>query len=203
MSEQILSADPWVTRLRDPTTQSEALAELRVVLMRGLRRAFDGKGGGDCFCEDVVQETLIRILQRLDQFAGRSKFTTWAVSIGVRIGTSQFRRKMFKDVSLHSLDSEENLKLEFADESSLPPERLEYQRTLLETLRQLISTSLTDRQRQATEAILHGMPVEEIASRTDSNRNAVYKLIHDARMRLKRGLEGAGHSVDAVLAAFE
>ena len=202
MVESEAQTDDWVLRLRDTQLQGAALQELRKVLLRGLSRAFNGKGGGESFCEDVAQDTLIRILEKLDQFSGRSKFTTWAMSIAVRIGTSQFRRKMFKDVSINSLGDEENMKFEFADEDQVSPEELEDRRSIVETLRSLIETSLTDKQKQATQAILGGMPVEEIASRTDSNRNAVYKLIHDARMRLKQGLESSGYSAEDVLSAF-
>ncbi len=202
MAETTAETDPWVARLRDKEMQGAALSELRAVLMRGLQRAFDGKGGGDSFCEDVAQETLLRVLEKLDQFGGRSKFTTWAMSIGVRIGTSQFRRKMFKDVSLNAADSDDNLCLQWADENAVSPERQEDQQSVLQTLKELIASVLTERQRQATEAIMHGMPVEEIAARSNSNRNAVYKLIHDARVRLKQGLESAGHTADDVLTAF-
>lgn len=194
--------DEWVKRLRDSASQGEALAELRVILMRGLLRAFNGKGGGESFCEDVVQDTLVRILDKLDQFSGRSKFTTWAMSIGVRIGTSQFRRKMFQDVSINGFGDDEMMQIEFADEDVISPESQEDRKSLVDTLRNLISTTLTERQRQATEAILSGMPVEEIATRINSNRNAVYKLIHDARMRLKQGLETAGYSADDVVSTF-
>ena len=37
---------------------------------------------------------------------------------------------------------------------------------------------------------------------TRSNRNALYKLTHDARKRLKRGLEMAGFTAEDIRAAF-
>ncbi|MEP3478060.1 MAG: RNA polymerase sigma factor [Fuerstiella sp.] len=202
MTGEVASVDRWVIRLRGEATRDDALSELRVVLMRGLSHALNGKGGGESFCEDVAQETLIRILEKLDQFAGRSKFTTWAMSIAIRIGTSHLRRKMFKDISLNAADSGENMRLQWAVEDSISVEQQRDQRAVLDKLKSLIATSLTDRQRQATEAIMHGMPVEEIATRSDSNRNAVYKLIHDARVRLKSGLESAGFTAEEVLTAF-
>lgn len=198
MSDQ-QQIDDWVQRLTGSETQPKALEELRMILMRGLRKAFYNAPGGEAFCEDVVQETLVRILERMEQFAGRSQFTSWAMSIAVRIGTSQLRRKMFKDVSLNTTDSEDNMRFQFADESVEAPEKAQDKTALIGELRSLISETLTDKQRQATDALLHGMPVEEIASRTGSNRNAVYKLVHDARMRLKNGLAKAGYSADDVL----
>jgi len=74
---------------------------------------------------------------------------------------------------------------------------------LLSTLRRIIATELTDRQRQALVAArFHGMPLEEVARRMGTNRNALYKLLHDARQRLKKRMMAEGLSPQAVLAAF-
>ncbi len=59
-------------------------------------------------------------------------------------------------------------------------------------LQQAIDQNLTDKQRKAVQALLGGMPVEEIATRMKSNRNAIYKLFHDARQKLRAGLENQG-----------
>jgi hypothetical protein len=57
---------------------------------------------------------------------------------------------------------------------------------------------LQDKQRLALTAELKGMPQDEIARQLGSNRNAVYKLTHDARCRLKAGLEAAGFGADSL-----
>jgi len=63
----------------------------------------------------------------------------------------------------------------------------------MDAVRQAIENDLTDRQRRAMQAVvLEGMPLEEVAKRMDSTRNALYKLMHDARRRLKRTLEQRG-----------
>ena len=61
----------------------------------------------------------------------------------------------------------------------------------------------TDKQRQALVAKIQGMPLEEVARRMGSNRNALYKLIHDARQRLKERLLAEGLAAEEILAAFE
>ena len=58
--------------------------------------------------EDVVQDALLKILNSLDQFEGRSRFTTWAMTIAMRVGLSELRRKHYADVSLDSMKSGEN-----------------------------------------------------------------------------------------------
>jgi RNA polymerase sigma-70 factor (ECF subfamily) len=74
---------------------------------------------------------------------------------------------------------------------------------LLSTLRRIIATELTDKQRQALVAVrIHGMPLEEVARRMGTNRNALYKLLHDARQRLKKRMMAEGLSPQEMLAAF-
>jgi DNA-directed RNA polymerase specialized sigma24 family protein len=46
------------------------------------------------------------------------------------------------------------------------------------------------------------MPQDEIARHLGSNRNAVSKLTHDARKRLKRDLERAGFRAEDIRVAF-
>ena len=67
----------------------------------------------------------------------------------------------------------------------------------------MLAEELTDRQRRAMMAMMGGMPLEEIARRLDTERNALYKLLHDARLKLRRRLEREGLSPGEVLALFE
>ncbi|MBN1811044.1 MAG: sigma-70 region 4 domain-containing protein, partial [Anaerolineae bacterium] len=63
---------------------------------------------------------------------------------------------------------------------------------------------LTERQRQAMiAAVFGGMPGDEVARRMGTNRNALYKLLYDARQRLQRRLLARGLSMDDVMGAFE
>jgi RNA polymerase sigma-70 factor (ECF subfamily) len=67
----------------------------------------------------------------------------------------------------------------------------------------VIANELTDRQRQALVAVrIYGMPLAEVARRMDTNRNALYKLLHDARQKLKKRLLAKGLSEEEILAAF-
>jgi RNA polymerase sigma-70 factor (ECF subfamily) len=64
---------------------------------------------------------------------------------------------------------------------------------LLEAVREGIQTALTPRQRQVlVAAVLEGVPIDVLAERLDSNRNALYKLLHDARRRLRAHVAAAG-----------
>ena len=75
---------------------------------------------------------------------------------------------------------------------------------VLGELRRMVDEELTDRQREAVVAVLlEGMPISEVARRMGTNQNALYKLLHDARKKLKRQMQAAGLSPQEVLATFE
>ncbi len=74
---------------------------------------------------------------------------------------------------------------------------------MVETLQNFIAEELTDRQREAMVAVMfEGMPLGEGARRMDTNRNALYKLLHDARKKLKKRIEAEGLSPGEVLRAL-
>jgi RNA polymerase sigma-70 factor, ECF subfamily len=195
-----LSNDQWLVALRGPTSD-EALAELRVVLMRGLRPALGGQANRvESSVEDFVQEALIKILDNLDSFRGECRFTTWAQKICVRTAFAEMRRSRWRDVSLDEVISQPEGST--AADPQLDPERAATQTMIMEKFRRFIDEELTDRQRTALLAALGGMPLEAVADRMNTNRNALYKLLHDARKRLRRRMSAEMLSPQDVLGAF-
>jgi RNA polymerase sigma-70 factor (ECF subfamily) len=89
-------------------------------------------------------------------------------------------------------------------DSSLGPESTVEGQDMMEHLKRIIAEELTEKQRQAMIAIsIKGMPLEEVARQMGTNRNALYKLMHDTRLRLKRRLAQEGLTPEDVLATFE
>jgi RNA polymerase sigma-70 factor, ECF subfamily len=194
----------WIRDLRAcGPVQAEALTDLRGLLLRGLAKSFQARGDTDqAFVEDVVQQALVHILDHLDQFQGRSRFTTWAMAIAVRLAMSALRRTRWQDVSLESMTTPIKDATAWDRDDATSPAQHAEQHAIIEILRRLINEALTDKQWMALTAELGGMPLEEIARRMGSNVNAVYKLLHDARQRLKHGLETAGYTAEDVRSAF-
>ena len=170
---------------------------------RGLRRALSHRAGaGDEFLEDVVQDALVRILERLPQFEGRSRFLTWAMSVAIRVAMSELRRRRWKDVSLDEVIAGADITPGRAIDDEPGPDTQWEREAILAAMHEVIRNGLTEKQRAALLAELRGMPQDEIARHLGSNRNAIYKLTHDARKRLKRGLEAAGFTAEDIGAAF-
>jgi RNA polymerase sigma-70 factor (ECF subfamily) len=67
----------------------------------------------------------------------------------------------------------------------------------------VIETELTDRQRQVLILmVFHEVPMDEVVQRLGSNRNAVYKMLHDARRKLKNSLQKRGFALEELIALF-
>jgi len=197
--------EEWLEALRGPQ-QDKALADLRALLLRGLRAALLGKGKvSEADLEDFGQVALLKIMAALDSFRGESRFTTWAYKIAIRVAFSELRRRRWRDVSLNDLTAspDGNFIPDTLSDPALGPEEQASQRMVLETMRQVITEDLTDKQRQALVAVrVHGMPLAEVARRMGTNRNALYKLLYDARQRLQKELSAKGLPPEEVLAAF-
>ena len=183
--------------------QQEALSDLRDALIRGLRGAlWNGSPIDDAFLEDTVQVSIIRILEQLKQFEGRSRFLTWATSIAIRVAISELRRHRWKNVSLEEVIADANLAPERVIDDSSEPSIQRERKAVIEMMHGLIQNDLTKKQRVALLAELKEMPQDEIARHIGSNRNAVYKLTHDARKRLKQGFEAVGYEITDIQAIF-
>jgi RNA polymerase sigma-70 factor, ECF subfamily len=172
----------WVDDLKPASAAREsALADLRDFLRRTLGRAFSSQlSPGDL--DDLTQESLLKIHERLAGFEERSRFTTWAAAIAVNLAYSELRRRRHQHVSLDDAIRQGAASLVQDAITEHEPDREA-------ALRAAIDTALTSRQREAVMALLGGLPLAEIARRTAASQGAVYKLLHDARRRLKRHLE--------------
>ena len=196
--------ETWLAHLGGTgSDQQEALSDLRDALVRGLRKALSHRAGADdAFLEDVVQDALVRILERLPQFEGRSRFLTWAMSVAIRVAMSELRRMRWKDVSLDEVVAGGDLTPGRVIVDEPDPGVQSEREAILAAMREVIRNGLTTKQREALLAAMQGMPLDEIARQLGINRNALYKLTHDARKRLKRGLEAAGFTAEDIGAAF-
>jgi len=199
--------EEWLNDLRGEN-HNAAIEDLRRVLKKGLIYALSGRIKTDLEhqVDDFVQDAILRILDKLDTFRGESKFTTWAQKVAVRVAFTEMRRKRWKDISIDDLmpeDSGDFTPLVLSDPSP-DPEKRATQESLLKMIDQILSEELTDRQRTALLAIIHGgMPLEEVAKRMDTNRNALYKLLHDARKKMRDRMLEQGFDTEEVLAVFE
>ncbi len=193
-------------RLRG-SDRDRALRELRALLVRGLTAAL-GPNVPATAIEDFAQDALMKILDNLDSFRGESRFTTWAQKIAVRVAYTELRRARWRDYSLEEMTDRRPEDGLIREATMVDPDSVTEQsvarKMMLEEVGRFVEEELTERQRQALIAVtVAGAPLEEVARRMDSNRNALYKLLHDARRKLKKRMEAEGFRLDETLAGLD
>ncbi len=200
------SNEAWLKDLELPSPHCHAAVEdLRLRVLRGLTAAFTHyQNVGPHDVEDFAQEAVSKVIKQKSSFRGESRFTTWATKVAVNLAITELRRRRWKDVSLDELSVPARGGSAGAMVSgSISPERQAIRKSMLELVTRAIREQLTERQRRAMMAIMfQNVPIEEMARRMGSNRNSLYKLLHDARKRLKAFLIEQGISMEEVLETF-
>ncbi|KAF0111792.1 MAG: hypothetical protein FD147_594 [Chloroflexi bacterium] len=204
--------EEWLTSLRSPGELREvALADLSKIIITGIPYALAKWIQQDdlrfsSLVEEVTQETLLRVLARLDSFEERSQFTTWVYTIAVRVALTELRRAKWKETSLDQLieGKEEGDEPHEIPDMGVNIESSFEKREMMSIIQKVMLEELTEKQRTALMAVaIHGMPLEEVARRMDTERNALYKLLHDARLKLKHHMEKQGIAPEELFAVFE
>ncbi len=205
----------WLSQLRAEGTpeQAEAIEDLRLYLLRAVLYFFSQSPGDlrglarpeiEQVAQDLAQDALLTILKHLDDFRGESKFTTWAYRFAINMSLVEARRQRWKNVSLDKLmENPELPDFQFEDKDSPDPDRSAQQQEIWEAVREVIQNDLTDRQRAIlTAVVFDDVPVDLVTKQYKMNRNAVYKMVHDARTKLKKRLEERGFEVGEILSLF-
>jgi RNA polymerase sigma-70 factor (ECF subfamily) len=178
--------EAWLEALRSnassgpAASHADVVADLRDFLRRTLAKGFGQKLTPEDL-EDLAQESLLRVHGKLDTFQGQSRFTTWAATIAVNCTLSELRRRRYRHLSIEEAGEQADWSPSDGDE---PVDEEQ-----IALMRRGIVEALTDKQREAIQAALGGLPLMELARRWDVSQGAVYKLLHDARRRLKVYME--------------
>ncbi len=205
----------WVRELSaSGEEQAAALGNLRAYLVRAARYALHRSRGRlahvsafdlDQLAEDCAQNALLAILEHLKEFRGDSRFTTWAYKFAINIALVAARREAWKPVSLDALLEQAGRPTWFPEAEALPgdPEQTARRAEAWAVIQEVIDHDLSERQRQALKAVVADeVPLDELVRHWGSTRNAIYKLLHDARRKLKARLEARSFAPREVLDLF-
>ena len=197
----------WLRSLRagDAATRDEATARLHALLMRAARFEVARRRPtlphlrGDEL-EDIATEAaddaLMSVLRRLPDFRGASRFTTWAYKFALLEAAVKLRKRSWqgREVPLEP----EGWGL--FSSTGLAPDAEAEQSELLQTLQTAIEEVLTPHQRRVLVALaVNGVPIDVLAERLNTNRGALYKVLHDARQKLRGHLTERGLALDTWL----
>jgi RNA polymerase sigma-70 factor (ECF subfamily) len=189
----------WLSRLRGSGAErDEALAELHELLLGAARFALSrrasqvGREGFDDLATQAADDALVAVLDRLDDYRGDSRFTTWAwkfafyeACVAVRKRRWLGREVPVEDEGWEALGREAG------------PDAAVEQAEVLGALKSAVDEALTPHQRGVFVALaLNEVPVDVLAERLGTSRGALYKTLHDARGRLRTALADAGLGPD-------
>ena len=185
----------WLRSLTaDEPTREEAITRLRALLLRvaraeAIRRSVSlperGREEVDDLCHQAASDAAMAILRKLPEFRGDSRFTTWACKFAMFEISTRLRRHAWRH---RKIEPDEQIWDRLADSAPAALTRLEQTETL-HCLQRAIREDLTDRQRLIFQAaVLDEVPIDVLAERLDSSRGAIYKILHDARARLRRAM---------------
>jgi RNA polymerase sigma-70 factor, ECF subfamily len=201
------SLDPesreWLRCLRaSGVERDQAVARLHALLLRAARFEVARRRptlphlrGGDLddIANQAADDALMSVLRRLDDFRGASRFTTWAYKFALLEAAVKLRKRAWQGREVPLEPESWGL----FSSAGLEPDAEAEQSELLETLQSAIEEALTPHQRRVLVALaVNGVPIDVLAERLNTNRNALYKTLHDARRKLRRHLDGRGLALD-------
>ncbi len=146
----------------------------------------------DDLAQQAADDALMKVLAKLEQFAGLSRFTTWTYKFVI----FEISRLVSRHAWQRQPPRADELEWErLADSSTAGPAQRAEGRERLSLLATAVD-QLTDRQREVFVAVaLNDVPIDVLALELGSNRNAIYKNLFDARRSLRKSMAAGGHPV--------
>ncbi len=195
----------WLRCLREESSErDEAIARLHALLLRAARFEVARRRptlphvrGGDLddIAIQAADDALMGVLRRLDDFRGASRFTTWAYKFALNEAAVKLRKRAWQGREIPLEPESWGL----FSSAGLAPDAEAEQSELVATLQGAIEQVLTPHQRRVLVALaLNGVPIDVLAERLNTNRNALYKTLHDARRKLRKHLEERGLAFDGL-----
>jgi RNA polymerase sigma-70 factor (ECF subfamily) len=190
----------WLRRLGAGGTERwEAQRELHARLVRialaEVRRRPSGTPVTGPELDDIAHQAatdaMLAILAKLTSFRGESRFTTWAYRFVILEVSSKLGRHYWRNPPV-TLDAAQWERL--PGRLGLDPERHAEAAGILAEVRRVVDEELTAHQRRVFIAIVvDGIPLDALAAELGLRRNAVYKVIFDARRKIRRALVANGY----------
>jgi RNA polymerase sigma-70 factor (ECF subfamily) len=190
----------WLRSLSATDRERDAaLVRLHDLLLRIARGEVHRRSGQlrlsgpelDDVAHHAAADALVAITAKIGQFRGDSRFTTWTYKFVIFEVSTKIGRHFWRNPSV-AMNAEDWDRL--PDRFGLEPARELEWRELVAALHQAVDEVLTERQRQVFVAIvLNGVPLDALVAELGSNRNAIYKMLFDARRKLRAELVAKGY----------
>lgn len=195
--------------------QDQALSDLREYLLRAVfvylrdgRNELAALSADELLemAEDYAQAALINLQNNLEKFRGDAKFTTWAYRFVINEAAADLRRRRYREFSWEAVSDMETAVFSplFSTPPKADPELKAERKELAAFLARVLDTELNEQQRAAMLGIhFQGRSVQEVAELLETSPNTVYKMVHDARKKIKAKLLARHYSAGDILGLFD
>jgi RNA polymerase sigma-70 factor, ECF subfamily len=190
----------WLSRLGTSDGQRQAAERelharlVRIALAEVRRRAASTPVAGpelDDIAHQAAGDAMLAILAKLGDFRGESRFMTWAYRFVILEVSSKLGRHYWRNPPV-ALDAGQWDRL--PDRLGIDPEEHAESAGILAEVRRVIDDELTTHQRRIFRAIVvDGIPLDALAAELGLRRNAIYKVIFDARRKIRQALVANGY----------
>jgi RNA polymerase sigma-70 factor, ECF subfamily len=156
------------------------------------RRSSTAAAAGDLddLAIQAADDALMAVLRKLHSYRGDSRFTTWAYKFALLEAASALRRRPWHG---RELPLEADGCARVADDGRASPAGQAEAAELIAAIRDAIAEVLTPHQRGVLVALtLNDVPIDVLAERRGTTRNALYKTLHDGRRKLRARLAEKG-----------
>jgi RNA polymerase sigma-70 factor (ECF subfamily) len=182
--------------------RDDAVARLHDLMLRGARfelhRRRRATGAPtphelEDLATQAADDALVAVLAKLPTFRGDSRFTTWAYKFALLEASVKARRRTWEG---REIPLEDDAWMRLSDRGASPGDDAETA-DLLTAVSRAIAEGLTPHQRAVLVALaLNGVPIDVLAERLSTTRGALYKTLHDARVKLRKQLAAQGHDIE-------
>jgi RNA polymerase sigma-70 factor, ECF subfamily len=191
----------WVQALGGASSGQRCTAEARLheMLLRIARSEVRRRGPSlrisgpelDDVAYQAAADAMMAITSKLSTFRGESRFTTWAYKFVILEVSAKLGRHFWREhgVSFEAADWDR-----LPDRFGVHPAHEAEGRDIAAALRTAVEQELTERQRRVFLAlVVTGVPLDALVVELNSTRNAVYKMMFDARRKLRAALVAKGY----------
>jgi len=139
----------------------------------------------------AADDAMVAILAKLDRFRGESRFMTWAYRFVILEVSSKLGRHYWRDPPV-ALDAGQWERL--PDRLGIDPQQHAESAAIFAEVRRIVDHELTAHQRRIfTAIVVDQIPLDALAARLGLQRNAIYKVVFDARRKIRRTLAANGY----------
>jgi RNA polymerase sigma-70 factor, ECF subfamily len=190
----------WVERLRsDGPERAAATDALFDLLHRGALHEAHRRRGSlpqtvvaelDDLARQAAADALTAVLRKLGDYRGASRFTTWAYKFVIFEISGALRRETWRG---RAITIDEGAWDRLTDPRPVDPHAEAEVRELRAAIERCVAAELTALQREVfVSIVVLEVPVDVVAERHGSTRGAIYKVLHDARRKVRASLNAGG-----------